>query len=182
MQSYRILKGNRIGIEMAGERQRHCILQREPARQTFKNRPSKRKKITDRNSRTHKARTIDRTWIPTIEGGQLGGVGGDEPRGDAAPVAAADDRYPILGVAVVHLRRARFRLRTEECRSTSPAAPGRSKPRSSRSVYIIYRKEIGGGRAERRGISTGNPKNGVACVCFQQCDSGCHFVPSLSRD
>lgn len=41
----------------------------------------------------------------TIEGGQLGGVGGDEAGGDAAPVAAANDGHPVLGVPVLHLRR-----------------------------------------------------------------------------
>lgn len=41
----------------------------------------------------------------TIEGGQLGGVGGDEAGGDASPVAAANDGHPVLGVAVLHLRR-----------------------------------------------------------------------------
>jgi hypothetical protein len=39
----------------------------------------------------------------TIEGGQLGGVGGDEAGGDAAPVAAANDGHPVLGVPVLHL-------------------------------------------------------------------------------
>ena len=41
----------------------------------------------------------------TIEGGQLGGVGGDEAGGDAAPVAAANDGHPVLGVPVLHPRR-----------------------------------------------------------------------------
>jgi hypothetical protein len=44
---------------------------------------------------------------PTLEGGQLGGVGGDEAGGYAAPVAAANDGDPVLGVAVLHIRRRR---------------------------------------------------------------------------
>jgi len=42
----------------------------------------------------------------TIEGGQLGGVGGDEAGGDASPVAAANDGHPVLVVPVLHLQRA----------------------------------------------------------------------------
>jgi hypothetical protein len=49
----------------------------------------------------------------TIEGGQLGGVGGDEAGGDAAPVAAANDGHPVLGVPVLHLRRVGGRRRSE---------------------------------------------------------------------
>jgi len=46
---------------------------------------------------------------------QLGGVGGDEAGGDAAPVAAADDGHPVLVSVPVH----HHHLRRPECSTDS---------------------------------------------------------------
>jgi len=87
-------RGNGMRIEIAAETQRHC------------SHSTLRARLHDSNSTRHDARQgYLLGTVPTIEGGQLGSVGGDEARGDAAPVAAANDRHPVFGVPVVHLRR-----------------------------------------------------------------------------
>ena len=128
--------------------------------------------------------------VPTIERGQLGGVGGDEARGDAAPVAAANDRHPVFGVPVVHLRRGSGGQAIDRANQGQEEQGWRTSKRNKRvCVYIIYDGDWGPGRRGEcpsvwiasldRTARRGTPR--IACVCFQQGDSGCHFVLGIQE-
>ena len=112
-------------IEIAAETQRHC------------SHSTLRARLHDSNSTRHDARQgYLLGTVPTIEGGQLGSVGGDEARGDAAPVAAANDRHPVFGVPVVHLRRGSAgseQIKKPASESSRRPSNRSSKPRARRT-------------------------------------------------
>ena len=142
-------------IEIAAETQRHC------------SHSTLRARLHDSNSTRHDARQgYLLGTVPTIEGGQLGSVGGDEARGDAAPVAAANDRHPVFGVPVVHLRRGSAgseQIKKPASESSRRPSNRSSKPRARRTrmedlvpnkrnklIYMYNIRRRLGARAERR--------------------------------
>lgn len=110
-----------------------------------------------------------RGCLITVEGGQLGGVGGEEAGGDAAPVAAADDGHPVLAcVPVLHLRRPernadQLAARSSNSNTGTKNKSGNSEKREDRpratshssSEYIQNR----GGRTKREFLI----RNGEEC-------------------
>lgn len=110
-----------------------------------------------------------RGCLITVEGGQLGGVGGEEAGGDAAPVAAADDGHPVLAcVPILHLRRPernadQLAARSSNSNTGTKNKSGNSEKREDRpratshssSEYIQNR----GGRTKREFLI----RNGEEC-------------------